>query len=224
MAAFRRSVRYWSRVLGEIILMGAAGSACMVVISLFGSSSVSRTACMNMAALAWILVASMVMIVFTVGWFENYMPVLLAFGCRRKEAFLGMEGAKILISAVLALIEALLLQIENTLGQTPWETAGLWLLFFLLMCIVSSLGEILGGIYHRFGKIVLFGVGILCGILGGGLGYIMGSVMGENMDRLFQYIRNFQEQLWIVGFAGMILLVLSAVCSGLLMRRAEARL
>ncbi|MDO5422146.1 MAG: hypothetical protein Q4F41_00285 [Eubacteriales bacterium] len=224
MRAAKKAVRYWSIVLGEVILLGLAGSVCMAVISLLGAREFQIGSAVRSAAVAWVILSVMVMLVYMLGWYEAYLPVLLASGCRRKEAFLGMEMAKVVISACIGLIGTALMAFLGEISKNAGEIVLLWLLLSLLVCAVDSVGEMVGALYCKIGKIAIAGVGILFGILGALLGVTVASGVKQHMGDVFEAVLKLQERIGIILAASLALSAVSMFITWLTMRKIEVRM
>ena len=172
-------LRYWLRLLGQMLALALITSAAMTLISAFTRESVESPA--RMMAFYLLYMSALIQVVYLLTIYKVYLPVAVCFGCTRREALAGTQLTKFGWTAGVLLCEALL---ALAAGDGLFRQ-GLQLLPALLggLLALGSLGGILGAVFQFFGRrgvVVTIGLYALFGALAGGamaLGFTGGIML-----------------------------------------------
>lgn len=164
MNGVKRSVRYWNWVSFKIIAM-SFGFAFGYGI-LFGLLDGEGIDGMLRTAITYLVTFGMVMgAALQVSGAQCYIQQCLSMGSRRKDVFIGLQYANILIP-VIHYVTAFLLQrvIESVYKADDWamDTGKLTMLFFyvVITLVVEGIGSLIGMVVYRHGRagMILFTV------------------------------------------------------------------
>lgn len=174
-------LRYWIQTAlqsGLLVVFGSLVYGLMMV--LMGIEGGMREL-LPMASMFLLLFgAGMSILMCTTTWKLN-LPVALNFGSTRQEAFWGMQCYRLIYSAVVFVISAVMCVLAGEDGFLPWELFAPLGIGVLLL--TGALGTVLGVLGFRFGKTAQIVIGVLSGLLLS-CGMIAGVVMAIIMDEM----------------------------------------
>lgn len=145
---------------------------------------------------------------------SSYLQLSLSFGCTRKNHFAASQIIKILTAAVTLGVLVLSMQFANRYSSLPFETSvNTLIMAFMLLLAVSSIGELLGAMTMRFGRIA-FTIAIIImsltmAVLGGIIGITFASSDSSFLITGVRYL--FASPLLLSGISFLISLVLTVV-------------
>lgn len=124
----------------------------------------------------------MIAVILFYNLYQSYVPMALSLNARRKEVFLGIQAVKFFSALGITAEAAVPFGLGIWLGGDTGFHGGGWLALaaFCALFITASVGNLIGSMYYRFGKLALAIMMILAMICGGIIGAL--SVMGGEVN------------------------------------------
>ena len=177
-------------------------------------------------AIYCMIVGMMILLVTPFSLYQSYVPLMLSMNCRRKEIFWGFQGLKLVNAAGVALAGGIFMLIQNYVEKGSFGMdmrIPLFSLGFLLLG--SSLGNLAGILYYRFGKIAMVIFMVCCGASGGSIGFL--SAMGAKRGSFALLERLTGDDTGILGAyvltAALLLIAADGVVSWMSLKKMEIR-
>lgn len=216
-----KKLRIYGEIWGSTVGMGLAAGAAL---SLFaGMNFQGAESCLLQTAAIYVMVAGcMITLVMPFSLYQTYVPMILFMNGRRREIFRMIQILKYLNVAGITAVGALFMALQNILLE-PVEGAGLLIgIGCCILLVSSSLGNLAGALYNRFGKIAVIIFMICCGVCGGIIGYFSAAGFKGKVPELVQRIIDGNAKLTVLGIA-VVFCVLDGVLSWLSFRKMEVR-
>ncbi|MEG1550407.1 MAG: hypothetical protein RR395_08280 [Ruthenibacterium sp.] len=175
------------------------------------------------ATLIYVFAAPLLTLGIAINLTSIYLPLAVSMSSTRKANFMGLQVMK-LISALLHLVAAgaALWLFHLVFGTMIPLSANAVILFFFAVLLTHTVGENLGFVCLRYGKIGMVVYLILCGLFGAVIGFFM--VSRHNWLSIVSAIVNalLTNSFLLIGACLALTAALSAI-SGFLMRNLTVR-
>lgn len=178
MSGVKRSIRYWNWIGFRVIGLAIAFAVAYGI--LFGGMDGSLEEMLRMGSYYMVIFGMLMGIAIQVSAAQCYLQQCFSMGCKRKDAFIGLQYTNLLIPVVLYLLAFVIQRIsENAIGFYDWNMdtskRSILLMYIVGTLIIEGVGNIVGMFCFRFGKagLVIFLI-LMLGLCGGvGASFVM---------------------------------------------------
>ena len=160
--------------------------------------------------------------------FSTYMstvPLMLAFGCRRKEVILSSQILKFLNILGILAVTAIFLLLQSRMKGNQVEIQrmkDMFLMSALLLLSGGSVGNLIGVLYNLIGRWVMILYVILSGLTGGMVGVVTGLSSTPDINTFGDLLGN-TTFLTAAFVAAPVFIAADLIVSWLVLRRTEVR-
>lgn len=212
------------RWAGSALAISVLGS---LFVSLFvGGSFGWKENVLQTAAIYNIFCGCLVIGVIGINLHELYFPVMLSCSCSRRKAFLQIQLIKFLEAFGIAAASLLFMTAGSFLGgerltvKTGLEMGAAAVLVLLL---IGSVGNLLGALYSRIGKGVIFVISLIFGVLGAVLGASVAMGINEGIQEVLRLLQNgFGRNFFFIGTAASLAILLADLAGSWMLIRKLA--
>lgn len=161
-----RNLRFWRRYALELLAVGLGVSLLCLVISALGAQPEALPGVLMCTPYYLSVGCAFGLILCCFSIHISYLPLILAMGSTRREAFWGFLWCRLSVvaaAAILSLVLWLLLP-----GDVARDGLTLLPLLVLLMLLAASLGSLMGLLYQRWRGLGILVLAVLSGVVGAG--------------------------------------------------------
>lgn len=161
-----RNLRFWRRYALELLAVGLGVAFFCLVVSALGAQPEALPGVLMCTPYYLSMGCAFGLILCCFSIHISYLPLILAMGSTRREAFWGFLWCRLLVvaaAAVLSLFLWLLLP-----GDVARDGLTLLPLLVLLMLLAASLGSLMGLLYQRWRGLGILVLAVLSGVVGAG--------------------------------------------------------
>ncbi len=211
-----RSFRFWRRYALELLGVGLGAALFFLIISALGAQPEALTGVFMSVPYYIMMGCSFALVLCCFSIHISYIPLVLAMGSTRREAFWGFLLCR---TAVVVVAVALSLLVWAFLpGDVARDGRKLLPLLCLILLLAANLGSLMGLIYQKWRGIGVALLALVCGAVGGGCAML---VMSDSYS-----VPLFPSRIGPLGWwtaMGTVLWLLMAAADLLLTRRSLRR-
>ena len=168
-----RSFRFWRRYALELLGVGLGAALFFMVISVLGAQPEALAGVFMSVPYYIMMGCSFAMVLCCFSIHISYVPLVLAMGSTRREAFWGFLLCRLAV-VVVAVALSLLVWIFVP-GDVARDGRKLLPLLSLILLLTASLGSLMGLLYQKWKGLGIVLLALVCGAVGGGCAMLVMS-------------------------------------------------
>lgn len=161
-----RNLRFWRRYALELLAVGLGVAFFCLVVSALGAQPEALPGVLMCTPYYLSMGCAFGLILCCFSIHISYLPLILAMGSTRREAFWGFLWCRLLVVAAAAVLSLLLWLLLP--GDVARDGLTLLPLLVLLMLLAASLGSLMGLLYQRWRGLGILVLAVLSGVVGAG--------------------------------------------------------
>ena len=161
-----RNLRFWRRYAMELLAVGLGVSLICLVVSALGAQPEALPGVLMCTPYYLSLGCSIGLVLCCFSIHISYLPLILAMGGTRREAFWGFLLCRLAVVAAAALVSLLVWVLLP--GDVARDGLAVLPLLALLMLLSSHMGSLMGILYQRWRGLGILVLAVLSGVVGAG--------------------------------------------------------
>lgn len=212
----------WGACVGMSLLAGIVVSMVSGVLFMEGGAYLFQT-----IGIYCMVVGAMILLITPFSMYQSYVPMILSMNGRRREVFRNFQLLKLVNALSVAALGGILLILQSLLkgGMSFGDGLAFFVLGLGFLLVMSSVGNLSGVVFSRFGKLGL-ALFMLCSAAAGGvIGFVSAMTQKKGIKEIVWRIGDGNMEMGIIGviIAAVILTVVDGVISWVIIRNMEVR-
>ena len=174
----KRNIRFWFKTSLQMIGIALAAIAGYTVFQMLSISSSQMSIALGTIPLYIAWIGGIMLLAIELATFQTYLPMVLSFGSRRKEAFWGVQllNLSYIVMTLAAFAITQYFFHDNMIASSGIMLRDIMIVFCAVMLLAGGAGEILGMIVSKLGNKGIIVFVIVCTFIGMVAGFTYATV------------------------------------------------